>query len=102
MAGCNLPRDRTRLFQHDGHSYCPRPGFQRSETADSKTRGVVISEKTAKHYWPNRTRLGKRLKPGVKYVRNALAQVIGVVKDVRQNDFIAAAEDADVFQLSDS
>ena len=50
---------------------------------------VVISEKTAKHYWPNENPIGKRLKPGATTNTTPWRTVIGVVKDVRQNDFIA-------------
>ena len=50
---------------------------------------VVISEKTARHYWPNEDPIGKRLKPGSTNSEVPWFTVIGVVKDVRQNDFIA-------------
>jgi predicted permease len=49
---------------------------------------VVISEKTARHYWPNEDPIGKRLKPGATTNATPWRTVIGVVKDVRQNDFI--------------
>jgi putative ABC transport system permease protein len=62
--------------------------FNDRDTLD-KTRGVVISEKTAKHYWPNQDPIGKRLKPGGATDDSPWRTVIGVVKDVRQNDFIA-------------
>ncbi len=50
---------------------------------------VVISEKTAKHYWPNQDPIGKSLKVGATTSDGPWRTVIGVVKDVRQNDFIA-------------
>src|SRR5205085_1775845 len=50
---------------------------------------VVVSEKTAKHYWPNADPIGKRLKAGATTSDGPWRTVIGVVKDVRQNDFIA-------------
>ena len=50
---------------------------------------VVISEKTAKYYWPNEDPIGKHLKPDVTTSDTPWRTVIGVVKDVRQNDFIA-------------
>src|SRR5438552_1980816 len=53
------------------------------------TLGVVVSEKTAKHYWPNENPIGKRLKSGATTGDSPWRTVIGVVKDVRQNDFIA-------------
>src|SRR5205823_7531166 len=62
--------------------------FNDGDTLDT-TRGVVIGEKTAKHYWPNQDPIGKRLKPGATTSNTPWRTVIGVVKDVRQNDFIA-------------
>jgi len=63
--------------------------FNDGDTIDT-TRGVVIGEKTAKHYWPNQDPIGKRLKPGgTNDNETPWRTVIGVVKDVRQNDFIA-------------
>jgi putative ABC transport system permease protein len=55
----------------------------------SSTMTVVVSEKTAQHYWPNDNPIGKRLKPGSTTSQGPWRTVIGVVKDVRQNDFIA-------------
>ncbi len=51
--------------------------------------GVVISEKTARYFWPKEDALGKRLKPGSSTSPGRWRQVIGIVKDVRQNDFVA-------------
>jgi putative ABC transport system permease protein len=62
--------------------------FTDRDTLDT-TRAVVISEKTAKHYWPNQDPIGKRLKPGESTSNRPWRTVIGVVKDVRQNDFVA-------------
>lgn len=62
--------------------------FKDQDTLDT-TPVVVISEKTAKHYWPNEDPIGKRLKPGATTNATPWRTVIGVVKDVRQNDFIA-------------
>jgi predicted permease len=50
---------------------------------------VVISEKTARHFWPGDDPIGKRLKPGSSASNSPWREVIGVVKDVRQNDLIA-------------
>jgi ABC-type antimicrobial peptide transport system permease subunit len=61
--------------------------FNDGDTLD--TLSVVVSEKTAKHYWPNQDPIGKRLKPGTTTGQSPWRTVIGVVKDVRQNDFIA-------------
>ena len=62
--------------------------FNDQDTLDT-TPVVVISEKTAKHYWPNEEPIGKRLKTGATTSNIPWRTVIGVVKDVRQNDFIA-------------
>ncbi|HVF72955.1 MAG TPA: ABC transporter permease [Chthoniobacterales bacterium] len=50
---------------------------------------VVVSEKTAKFYWPNSDPIGKRIKNGSTTSEAPWRTVIGVVKDVRQNDFVA-------------
>ena len=50
---------------------------------------VVIGEKTAQHFWPGQDPIGKRLKPGTTTSDAPWREVIGVVKDVRQNDFVA-------------
>ena len=62
--------------------------FNDQDTLDT-TPVVVISEKTAKRYWPNEEPIGKRLKTGATASDVPWRTVIGVVKDVRQNDFIA-------------
>jgi putative ABC transport system permease protein len=51
---------------------------------------VVVSEKLAQHFWPGQDPIGKRLKPGSTTSDSPWREVIGVVKDVRQNDFLAA------------
>ena len=62
--------------------------FTDHDKANSKDV-VVISEKTAQHFWPGQDAIGKRLKPGLSKSDSAWREVIGVVKDVRQNDLIA-------------
>src|SRR5438046_5635812 len=62
--------------------------FTDQDKGDSK-KVVVISEKTAQHYWPGQDPIGKRLKPSATNSDVPWREVIGVVKDVRQNDFIA-------------
>jgi putative ABC transport system permease protein len=62
--------------------------FTDHDKANSKD-GVVISEKTAQHFWPGQDPIGKRLKPGLSKSDSPWREVIGVVKDVRQNDLIA-------------
>jgi putative ABC transport system permease protein len=62
--------------------------FNDNDTLDTAL-AVVVSEKTAQHFWPNEDPLGKRLKPGGTMSQSPWRTVIGVVKDVRQNDFVA-------------
>ena len=62
--------------------------FTDQDTLDT-TLAVVVSEKTAKHYWPNQDPVGKRLKMGSTTSDGPWRTVVGVVKDVRQNDFTA-------------
>ncbi len=62
--------------------------FSDQDTLD-RAPMVVISEKTARHYWPNEDPIGKQLKPGSTTSGDPWRTVVGVVKDVRQNDFIA-------------
>ena len=52
------------------------------------TRVVIITEKTARHYWPGENPIGKRLKPGSSASDSPWREVVGIVKDVRQNDFV--------------
>jgi putative ABC transport system permease protein len=62
--------------------------FNAQDTVDS-AQVVVVSEKTARHFWPGENPIGKRLKPGSSASTSAWREIVGVVKDVRQNDFIA-------------
>src|SRR3954471_3709556 len=62
--------------------------FNEQDTLDTSL-AVVVSEKTAKYYWPNADPIGKRLKNGSTTQEGPWRTVVGVVKDVRQNDFIA-------------
>src|SRR5213595_2966543 len=62
--------------------------FTDQDKADSKDV-VIISEKTAQHFWPGQDPIGKRLKPGSSTSKSEWREVIGIVKDVRQNDLIA-------------
>jgi putative ABC transport system permease protein len=62
--------------------------FTDQDKADSKNV-VVISEKTAQDFWPGQDPIGRRLKPGSSTSNTPWREVIGIVKDVRQNDFIA-------------
>ncbi len=62
--------------------------FNEHDKVDT-TQMVVITEKTARHYWPGENPVGKRLKPGTSTSESPWREVIGVVKDVRQNDFVA-------------
>jgi putative ABC transport system permease protein len=62
--------------------------FSDQDKADSK-EVVIISEKTAQHFWPGQDPIGKRLKPGSSISKAPWREVIGIVKDIRQNDLIA-------------
>ena len=62
--------------------------FTDEDKTDAKD-AVVISEKTAQHFWPGQDPIGKRLKPGSSTTNFPWREVIGIVKDVRQNDLIA-------------
>ena len=62
--------------------------FNEQDKSDS-VQAVVISEKTAQHYWPGENAIGKRLKPGLTTSEGPWLEVIGIVKDTRQNDFVA-------------
>jgi putative ABC transport system permease protein len=62
--------------------------FTEKDTTDTGYT-VVVSEKMAKHFWPGQDPIGKRLKPGSTTSDSPWREVIGVVRDVRQNDFVA-------------
>src|SRR2546423_1524163 len=62
--------------------------FTDQDKADSKDV-VVISEKTAQHFWPGQDPIGKRLKPGSSTSKSEWREVIGILKEVRQKDLIA-------------
>jgi predicted permease len=63
--------------------------FNDRDTTDERTYKVIVSEKLAEHYWPGQNPIGKRLKAGSTTSEGPWREVVGVVKDVRQNDFIA-------------
>src|SRR4030095_876286 len=63
--------------------------FTDQDNGDSKDV-VIISEKTAQQFWPGQDPIGKRLKPGLSTSNSPWREVIGIVKDVRQNDFVAS------------
>jgi predicted permease len=62
--------------------------FTEQDKGDA-VRAVVVSEKTARHFWPGQDPIGKRLKPGSTTSDSPWREVVGIVKDVRQNDFVA-------------
>lgn len=62
--------------------------FNDRDTADT-TLTVIVSQKMAEHFWPGQDPLGKRLKSGATTSDSPWREVVGVVKDVRQNDFLA-------------
>ncbi|MFL6515590.1 MAG: ABC transporter permease, partial [Chthoniobacterales bacterium] len=60
----------------------------RDFTAQDNPRGsmvVIVAEKTARYYWPGENAIGKRIRTGSE---SPWFEVVGVVKDVRQNDFV--------------
>jgi putative ABC transport system permease protein len=57
--------------------------------APDAVKVVVVSEKTARYFWPGQNPIGKRLKPGSTTSESPWREVVGIVKDVRQNDFVA-------------
>jgi putative ABC transport system permease protein len=92
------PPDQQRdvIYRASGPGYFSTMGIQllkgrdftEQDTTDTGY-AVVISEKMAKHFWPGQDPIGKRLKPGSTTSDSPWREVIGVVKDVRQNDFVA-------------
>jgi putative ABC transport system permease protein len=62
--------------------------FTDQDTTETSYK-VVVSEKLAQHFWPGKNPIGKRLKTGSTTSDAPWREVIGVVKDVRQNDFLA-------------
>jgi putative ABC transport system permease protein len=84
------------IFRAIGPGYFATMGIPmihgRDFTDDDNARSkdvIIISEKTAQHFWPGQDPIGKRLKPGLGKKDSEWREVIGVVKDVRQNDLIA-------------
>ena len=58
--------------------------FTERDTGDAPAV-VVITERTARHFWPGESALGKRLKSGTSATSaSPWRQVVGVVKDVHQ------------------
>ncbi len=62
--------------------------FNEQDNLDTDMK-VIVSERTVRQYWPNTDPIGKRLKMGSTTAEGPWRTVVGVVKDVRQNDFIA-------------
>jgi predicted permease len=92
------PPDQQRdvIYRAIGPGYFSTMGIQllkgRDFTEQDTTEtgyAVVVSEKMAKHFWPGQDPIGKRLKPGSTTSDSPWREVVGVVKDVRQNDFVA-------------
>ena len=49
---------------------------------------VIINESLARRYWPNESPLGKR----ITVAKDGLREIIGIVKDTRQGEWVSAAE----------
>lgn len=75
-------------FETMGIAFVRGRDFSERDTAETAIT-VIVSEKTAQHFWPGENAIGKRLKPGSSTSDSPWREVIGVVKDVRQNDFLA-------------
>jgi putative ABC transport system permease protein len=75
-------------FSTMGISLVQGRDFTEQDRPDA-VRVAVISEKMAKYYWPNESPIGKRFKPGSVTGDSPWREIVGVVKDVRQNDFAA-------------
>jgi len=63
--------------------------FTQQDKSDAAAPVAIITEKTARHFWAGENPLGKRFKPGGLNAKGPWREIIGVVKDVRQNDFVA-------------
>ena len=61
--------------------------FRESDGADSE-RVAIISEDTARRYWPNSTALGRKIKLGAADSKEPWLTVVGVVENVRYNWFL--------------
>ena len=72
--------------------------FNEHDTINS-TMTVVVSEKTAQHYWPNENPIGKRLKPGSTTSARAVANGDRSSQRRAAKRFYRRAEDADVSRL---
>jgi putative ABC transport system permease protein len=77
-----------KYFQTMGIPLVMGRDFTQHDNASGR-KVVIVTEKTARHYWPGQNPIGKRLKPGTTASKQPWWEVIGVVKDVRQNDFVA-------------
>jgi putative ABC transport system permease protein len=77
-----------RYFETMGIALVAGREFTEKDKEDSPW-GVVISEMTARYFWPGENPIGKRLKPGTSASTSRWREVIGVAEDVRQNDFVA-------------
>jgi predicted permease len=61
-----------------------------AESDDAEAPGVVIvSERLARHLWPNQEPLGRRIQLGIGANSESWLSVVGVVHDVRQDDLRA-------------
>src|SRR5262249_22902221 len=63
--------------------------FTDQDDGDSKDADI-IREKTSQQFWPEQDPIGKRLKQGSSTSNSPWREVIGIVKDVRQNNFVAS------------
>jgi putative ABC transport system permease protein len=89
-------QERDVIYRAVGPGYFSTMGIQLVKGRDFTEKdnvdtgyAVIVSEKLARHFWPGQDPIGKRLKPGSTTSDSPWREVIGVVRDVRQNDFVA-------------
>jgi predicted permease len=70
------------------------------EEATTPNNSVVLSRSAAEKLFPGQSALGKRVRPGFGRVDTLVFTVVGVVGDVKQNDWREAGQEAIYFPLT--
>ena len=89
-----LQRGQPRLLQDDGHSAAGRPRFRRSRRALRRRRSeratsrrrykvAIVNESYAKHYFGDRSPIGRHIGFGINPGTKTPIEIIGVVKDAK-------------------
>ena len=73
--------------------------FENQEAITPNTN-VIVSRSTAEKLWPGQDALGQRIRPRLGDIDTLVFSVIGVVDDVKQNDWREAGEAALYFPLT--